>query len=195
MTKVFVIENKIYDSIKDIKLPDNVYNRVTKYKIENDYKNSFVAWFFLLKILKEDFNIDNPIMYENEYHKPYIEGIFFNISHSNNMVVIGISNNNIGIDIEMINTLKDLSSLKKKLFSNELLDDDSFIKKWTQIEAKFKYDGTGIVYSNLKDLKIDEENIKSFEIFDSYKNKYYFSIKTNEEIDIKFIHFNDNNLN
>ena len=188
MTKVFVIENKIYDSIKDIKLPDNVYNRVTKYKIENDYKNSFVAWFFLLKILKEQYNINNPFIFENEYHRPLIQGVYFNISHSNNLVLIGISNNNIGLDIEMLNSSRDFTLLKNKIFKDEFLNDDTFIKKWTQLEAKFKYDGTGIIYSKLKTINLIKENIQSFDVQDSNNNKYYVSIKSNEEYEINFIH-------
>ena len=188
MTKVFIIENKIYDSIKNNKLPDDVYNRVSKYKVEKDYINSFVAWFFLLKILKEQYNVNNPVIYENEYHKPLIKELHFNISHSNNLVLIGISNDNIGLDIEMVNSLKDLTLLKKNIFNNELLDDEILTKKWTQIEAKFKYDGTGIIYSNLKDMNLNNENIKSFDILDSDNNKYYFSVKSNEEFKINVIH-------
>lgn len=193
MTKVFIIENNIYRTIKNIKLPSNVYNRITKYKVENDYINSFVAWYHLLKILKEDYNIIDPVIYENEHHKPLIDGIYFNISHSNNLVIIGISDNNIGLDIEMINSLKDLTLIKKRLFNDELIDNDSVIKKWTKLEAMFKYDGTGIIYSNLNNIFLTDqklENTKTFEVFDSNNNKYYYSIKLkeNDEIKINFIH-------
>ena len=184
MTKIFIIESKAYELIKDYQFSDEIYSRISKYKVKKDYINSFIAWYYLLKILKEDYNLENPNIYDNEYHKPLIDGINFNISHSNNLILIGISNNNIGLDIEMVNPTKDLTLLKKKIFNDESIDNEILIKNWTKIEATFKYDGTGIIYSDLKDEKIKDktfENIQTFEILDSFNNKYYYSIKLKEK--------------
>jgi 4'-phosphopantetheinyl transferase len=148
------------------------------------YKGRFFAKSFISNEPSIDFSIAHSNIYDNEYHKPLIDGINFNISHSNNLILIGISNNNIGLDIEMVNPTKDLTLLKKKIFNDESIDNEILIKNWTKIEATFKYDGTGIIYSDLKDEKIKDktfENIQTFEIHDSFNNKYYYSIKLKEK--------------
>ena len=186
MTKVFIIENNIYQTIKNNILPKNIIERVSKYKTEKDYINSFVAWNYLLKILEEEYNIINPIIYENDYHKPFIEGINFNISHSNNLIAVAISKENVGIDIEMVNSIKDLSLIKQKIFDDVNIDDETLIKKWTKIEAKFKYDGSGIIYSKINNLEIND--IETIKIHDSNNCLYYLSIKSKEENEFIFVH-------
>ena len=59
---------------------------------------------FLSKILKENYNIDKYELIYNEYGKPFLKDnkLFFNISHDNNLMVIAISDKNIGIDIEYL---------------------------------------------------------------------------------------------
>lgn len=184
MTKVYIID--INKDIKNIVLPSNLVDRVSKYKLSDDYNNSYIAWSNLYLILKEEYNIDISCIdiLENEYGKPFINDIYFNLSHSNNIVTICISDEQCGIDVEMVNPKKDLSLLMKKILSsNELKQSDVFdyfIMKWTKIESYFKYNGTGIVYSKINDIDID--NVFTYDILDSQNNKYYISIKSDDNI-------------
>lgn len=184
MTKVYIID--INKDIKNIVLPSNLVDRVSKYKLSDDYNNSYIAWSNLYLILKEEYNIDLSCIdiLENEYGKPFINDIYFNLSHSNNIVTICISDEQCGIDVEMVNPKKDLSLLMKKILSSNELNQsdvfDYFIMKWTKIESYFKYNGTGIVYSKINDIDID--NVFTYDILDSQNNKYYISIKSDDNI-------------
>lgn len=93
--------------------------------------------------------------------KPYVENhnIFFNISHSHNMVVCGVSDREIGVDIEKIRPT-DLKLAKRISTEKELeyifdgnepdynSDNELYIERffeiWTGKEAIFKYTGSGI---------------------------------------------------
>lgn len=184
MTKVYIID--INKDIKNIVLPSNLVDRVSKYKLSDDYNNSYIAWSNLYLILKEEYNIDISCIdiLENEYGKPFINDIYFNLSHSNNIVTICISDEQCGIDVEMVNPKKDLSLLMKKILSSNELNQsdvfDYFIMKWTKIESYFKYNGTGIVYSKINDVNID--SIFTYDILDSQNNKYYISVKSDDNI-------------
>ncbi len=184
MTKVYIINNDYYNNVKNSYIPEKILNRVKQYKIEKDYQNSFVAWYSLYNILKDEYNIDLEIIniYYNEYNKPYIDNIYFNISHSENLIVLCIADNECGIDIEMVNLNKDITLLKKKLFtSTETLlknTTEYFFQKWTKTEAVFKAFGSGIIYSKIN--KIDLSNVYTMDLFDKQQNKYYLSVKTND---------------
>lgn len=77
---------------------------ITKYKFEIDKIRSITAEIMLRKALLKDFNISNEeIKFERNYYgKPRLtnKNIEFNISHSGNFVVLAISNDDVGIDIE-----------------------------------------------------------------------------------------------
>lgn len=165
-------------------LPNQCISIVNKYKNQDDKRNSLIAWHMLNKYLKNDYNIDlstKKIMF-NEYKKPYIEGIYFNITHSKNYIGIAISNEECGIDIEVVDNDKIYKeSFIKKVLSNKEYDEyltiknnDFIIKNWTKKEAYFKRSSTGIIMSKLKeDLDYDSTTI---ELYDRLNNKYYLSI-------------------
>ena len=97
--------------------------KIDKLKKTADKKRSLLGEYCLIKLLKKYYNIDykKTNFYTNEYGKPYIQdsNIFFNISHSNDYVIVAISNKEIGIDIEKIrdtniNTINQFATLKEK---------------------------------------------------------------------------------
>lgn len=105
-----------------------------------------------------------PIWAFGEHGKPYItnyEGIHFNISHCREAVAVGISDHEIGIDIEGRRRFSD--TLIERAFSDEekaiLKDCDDPQKEfaciWTRKEAWFKYTGTGILMDHLKTTEAD----------------------------------------
>lgn len=197
--------NKIYiyqisdDHINEEKftqsLSQNILNRVNKYQVDNDRMNSLIGWYILSLKLKTDYSIDlnHKEIKENIYHKPYIDDINFNISHSNKIIVVMISKDYCGIDVEMVNSKFDHSLLSKKILSDDEYQEyissenqlEYIIMKWTQKEASFKQNGTGIIMSNLNN--IDINNINTFNISDNYQNKYYISYTKCDNIEIEFI--------
>ena len=108
----------------------------------------------LFKKIYENFQIllnKNDIIY-NEYNKPLLKkyNVFFNISYSDNIAVLAISKNKVGIDIEKIKSYNEdivnriYSISEKKLLENSKNKDYLFTKLWTYKEAYVKYLETGI---------------------------------------------------
>ena len=76
----------------------------SKYSEPSSKKRSNFAWFCLEKIVYKHIglSLNKDMIENNKYGKPYIKNnpIYFNISHSSDYVVIGISDSAIGVDIE-----------------------------------------------------------------------------------------------
>lgn len=91
----------------------------------------------------------------NEWGKPELaeEGVYFNLSHSGDYVVLAVSDFPIGIDIEYKS--KNYMSLAKRCFCKEEYEDivaveeewerrRRFLEYWTMKEAYIKYVGEGL---------------------------------------------------
>ena len=82
----------------------------------------------------------------NEYGKPYIDGLYFNISHCKAGLAVVADEKPIGIDIETIRHI-DQDLIERTMNANEKNDihsDRDFIRLWTQKEAVVKARGVGI---------------------------------------------------
>lgn len=106
---------------------------------------------------------DNMLLY-GEHGKPFLEhGPCFSISHSRKYAVLAVSNNNIGVDIEMHETARE--SVMKRCFSEDeqdfaKLSTENFLRIWTAKEAVLKLLGTGFSFSPnyFSVLPFDEEH-------------------------------------
>ncbi|MDD7735878.1 MAG: 4'-phosphopantetheinyl transferase superfamily protein [Bacilli bacterium] len=110
-------------------------------------ETSLLSYFYLAKILKEEFDIkeikidftSKPKLIGSSYH--------FNISHSKDYILIGISDEEIGVDIESKNKTLSGNLIKKTLSLNEkrvVNTNIDFLRCWVKKEAYLKYLGTGI---------------------------------------------------
>lgn len=99
-----------------------------------------------------------------EHGKPYLadhEGIFFNISHCKEAIAVGVSNREIGIDIEGGRRYSEI--LLQRAFNEEeqatVRQNDNpemeFARIWTRKEAFFKWTGTGILIEHIKSVEQD----------------------------------------
>ena len=95
---------------------------------------------------------EQPIFLYNEYGAPYIEGgPHFSISHCKTGIAVAVSENPIGIDIEVIRTFKadlmrkTMNEDEQKLIISSETPEVDFIRIWTQKEALLKLQGTGII--------------------------------------------------
>ncbi len=124
-----------------------------------------------------------------EHGKPYItnhDGVHFNISHCNDAVAVGVSNLEVGIDVEGRRKFSD--SLLQRAFNEEeqaeILSSqepqDTFAKLWTRKEAWFKWTGTGILIDHLKSTEADavssECNIDTLEVTIANDKSFFLSI-------------------
>lgn len=199
MTSIYIydLDQEILDESIINNLPKSIKDRIKKYNIKNNFQSSLISWYILYNKLYSDFGIEISEVKENKYHKPYIDGIHFNITHSNNLIVVMISNNECGIDVEMIKNKLDYHLLSKKILSKEEYNEfiqsknqnEYVVKKWTQKEACFKELGTGIVFSDLTN--IDTSNIVSKKINDLKGNEYYLSYTNDSKVEIEYVVLKD----
>lgn len=96
-----------------------------------------------------------------EHEKPYIAGsdnVFFNISHSGDMVICAVGGCEVGCDIEEIKPPK--SNVAERFFSEEERNfvkaggDDAFFRIWTLKESFMKATGLGLSLS-MRDFSIN----------------------------------------
>ena len=161
--------NRLYllntDRFDDPKVFDDAYAqldpdrqmKIDAFKFPKDKKLSLAAGFLLKNALSEiginDFRIE-----KKEREKPYLTGhkdIFFNLSHSGNMVLLGISDKEIGVDIQEEEKFKDslinyVFCDNEKAMAKELVKaldlsiDQVYTRLWTAKESVMKYCGMGI---------------------------------------------------
>lgn len=89
------------------------------------------------------------------------EKVYFNLSHSNGVMMLGISHAQIGVDIEKIRPID-----YKKFTFIEADDEQMFFEKWTERESYLKFTGQGL--SNLKcDIPFDA-HFEHFPVYDDF---------------------------
>lgn len=142
-------------------------------------RNKLVLYSELLLriVLCKELNISNKeiVLEYNDYGKPFLRNynnFYFNVSHTENAIVVAISDACIGIDIEKIRTI-DLSIAKrfyadfenKYLFRSQENIYERFFEIWTKKEAYIKYIGKGLSIS-----------LDSFDIFNTTISKQITTI-------------------
>ena len=106
MIKVYLTDvSNLPDPIENPKILDGLTEerkeKAMRYKQLKDRKQCVGAG-LLLKNCLSDLNIDITKLHIGKNGKPAIDGIYFNLSHSHDMVVCAISNKPVGCDIEKI---------------------------------------------------------------------------------------------
>lgn len=164
-------------------LPNDRKNKVDRFRFPKDKKLSCGAYLLLKKMLSDEDVYDLSFKY-GKYEKAYLANhanIYFNISHSGEYVACGISNEEIGVDVEQIDETIDLNIAKNYFFNEEYKDiitsknpHIEFFNYWVLKESYMKYTGLGfnlnldefcILKSDEIKLKNDENNVK-FSLFD-----------------------------
>ena len=134
----------------------NEKKKINSYLKCIDRERCFIE-ILLLKFLIHNFckiPISNIVIKRNKYGKPYLENnsnFKFNISHSNELIIVGIDmQNEIGVDIEFIkkinlnNYIKILKESEIRELSQRKNKLDSFYEIWTIKESFCKEEGKGI---------------------------------------------------
>ena len=139
---VYFIDASLYDVgfLKLLPYIDEIdVLKCMKYKQEIDQKERLVSCYLKNRFIGKD-------IYLNESGKPLAKDKYFNISHSHGVVCLATSDNDLGVDIELI---KETKEDIKKFISNEeeydyIKSDENFYEIWTSKEAISKADGRGI---------------------------------------------------
>mgnify|MGYP003335917736 CR=1 FL=1 len=79
--------------------------KVDRLKFSEDKRLSIMAEILLKYALEKERIAFPKKILESEYGKPYIDGIHFNISHSKEYVVVAVSKEEVGCDIEKVTNI------------------------------------------------------------------------------------------
>ena len=156
MTRIICVDisradGKVYESLYK-NASEERKRRADRY-IRYEDKLRCVAADALLKIAlrTDDFQIE-----KNRYGKPYIknmEGVYFNLSHSGNYVVIAFGEGEVGIDVQRHNTDTDMRMIAEICFTRDeqeyvwqssLNTAERFYEIWTGKESYLKRAGKGL---------------------------------------------------
>lgn len=139
---------------KLVKMPLDFQQRVSRYKKWENVQASIIGRVLLDNLIKTfDLNLSIEKLVYNSNQKPHFENsnIFFNISHTEDIVVCVITDiNEVGIDIEKFQNIN-INNFKIFLTRNEweTLNNsqnpmDRLISLWTQKESVIKATGSGL---------------------------------------------------
>lgn len=130
--------------------------KAEKFYFLEDAKRSIGAELLIRYYLISNCNYSNDeiAFCFNEYGKPYIKGtkdLFFNVSHSNDWIVCGWNEKEIGIDVEKIKAVE-LNVAKSQFCKEEYhyimeikeKSVERFMQIWTLKESFVKYVGKGL---------------------------------------------------
>jgi 4'-phosphopantetheinyl transferase len=171
----------VIDNVEKLKklqahLNTDELKRAQRYVFEKDRQQYITAHGSLRSILSNYLNTSpEQIQFrKTNNRKPFISypltSLKFNISHAGDKILIGISQEDIGVDIEIIKDDFEFKQLASTYFSTKEQDEikrslkpaETFYKFWTRKEAILKASGVGIT-DELKNISVcSEENISLF---------------------------------
>jgi len=136
-------------------VPDERQKKLGNFKFEIDRKLSLYAELLVRYQICRELNIANRqiAFSKNRNGKPYLDNhpeFRFNISHTRNAVAVAFSDDEVGIDIEQVQTLnlgiakRFFSSPENQYILSQADQDHAFYEIWTKKEAYIKYLGTGL---------------------------------------------------
>lgn len=177
MNSLYVLsyDNYIDDDIINY-LPSNVKEHLLK-RHDKARRESLMGYLLLTYAISKYYGKLTVVDLDYSNNKPFIinSNLKFNLSHSNNVVALALSDEyNIGIDIERIRPL-DMRLARRIANDIELIDIKSgfdLISLWTKKEAFVKLNG-GSIFSNIKELKLDSASYEQIEYKDYIITVYF----------------------
>lgn len=155
-----------------------IYGYIQKWKKEDR------PWQELLKdTLKKYHQMENcPEIFKDAMGKPYLQGspICFNVSHSGDYLVLAISKNPVGVDIQKIKAVRSgmyekiVRPIERSLIGEERERD--FIRLWTLKESFGKAEGKGLRIP-MKDYYLTKEKEEYFVVWGGQKQPWTFNIE------------------
>jgi len=139
-----------------------MHDRARRYRFEKDQYNFIFGRLLLLKALDAFSMGENSLknLTHNEFGKPLLGNLKFNISHSGHFVIIAASAKcEVGIDVEVegsIQSIDDLHSYFTKVEWEDIKTHKNSLMRlyeyWTAKEAVLKAEGTGV--SRLSEMEL-----------------------------------------
>lgn len=140
------------------RLPQWRREKALRYRHFSGQAQCTLSYILLLEALDREYNITGmPTFVENEHGKPSLQeypDIHFNLSHCRSIVACAVDNAPVGIDVEDLGRYSECVArycMSDDEMSQIGTSDIIFTRLWTQKEAVFKLQGTGI-RDNIKDI-------------------------------------------
>ena len=140
--------------------------------------------YVMLRELLEQQGLSHPFIFvHNEHGKPFLKDhpeVHFNLSHCKNGILVAVSDQPIGVDIESYRNISDslirytMNEEEQRIINESDDPIRTFTEYWTKKEAVFKLRGTGITH-DLHGLLQGEEQVETFV---NPEKKYSYSIAT-----------------
>jgi len=201
MLKIYHADSQSFREKYDLEilleqLPESLHAKAYRYRRPQDAYN-FALGRLMLKQGLAELGKDNNLekIYFNDNEKPMLSDVFFNISHSADLVVCALTQDGeIGIDVEREKEI-DLKDFKKSFTPKEWkhITAHSFpLKKffwyWVRKESIIKALGVKLSYMNLIELEASkdffiEKNKKWFLRDLDFDGKYFFAICSEVEFE------------
>ncbi len=150
------------------RLPQWRREKALRYRHFSGQAQCTLSYILLLEALDQEYGITGlPTFVENEHGKPSLQeypDIHFNLSHCRSIVACAVDNAPVGIDAEDLGRYSECVArycMNDDEMSQIGTSDIIFTRLWTQKEAVFKLQGTGI-RDNIKDILLPQNltNIK-----------------------------------
>ena len=133
---------------------------VLRFKQKKDRHRKLVSMLLLHYLAKKHLEVSDYSVLTNEFGKPFLKNypeFQFNISHSGDWVVASVANKPVGIDVEVINEIKDFMGIAARFYSDQEYEHltqckedfrlDMFFDIWTKKESLIKAVGKGLSIS------------------------------------------------
>ena len=114
MYKLYLLDFKELNDDNTFLFFFNKLNKVQKEKVK-EYSLRKKQNILLSEYLLYNYFFSNEKFFYNQYGKPYLKNKYFNISHVDNYLLLGIADEEIGVDMQKITFKKNV----EKLFSEE----------------------------------------------------------------------------
>ena len=159
--KVYFFDIREQGEVDKTNLPQSVLSHCKK-------RESFLAAKALI-----DMGAKN--LHYNEKKKPLADNCYVSISHCENIVAVCTSDKPVGIDIEKINTQRDLDKIANRFYHGKELEyfkenhtADVFFEIWTKKEAYSKIGGEGVgeIYKGFDVLSLENYTFETRKIND-----------------------------
>ncbi len=103
---------------------------------------------FIESVLKDRLSIPDRTILRTKFGKPYLKNgnVRFNLSNSGNLTVLAVSDEEVGIDCELLKE-RNLNAIMRRFSESEkscIHDLESFYRNWTAKESFVKYCGSSI---------------------------------------------------
>lgn len=158
-----IVDPQIHPEIMD-GLSDARKEKILRYKMEHSRKQGLAAGLLLKYVLGSRGLSVEDISY-GQNGKPQIQELYFNLSHSKDIVICAVSDKNVGCDVEAIATVKE--GIAERFFTeneNNYLKSfkaeekvSEFFRLWTIKESYMKLTGEGMSLP-LQDFDVNMSN-------------------------------------